>query len=187
LTGVYLDMPDLADEGWTIGGSSRKAGVGPSKRWARRLFSALYRQLGAPGTLTEHADGDAFDLDPAFDGSAHSWHRILVPLPGGEVVSHEAAIALSSGDRWIVIDFVCQSEGRDRLKAAAFDALHLRQRASVEPYLVYVRGARPELTRADVEAIAYPYAMVYGVDEEDLESGDPFGGLRSTLFALLSS
>lgn len=144
------------------------------------LWRALYRDVGRRGTLMEQPDGESFLLRTAFgDGVAHTPHRLLGPLPGGDVVSHEARLAIGwDGGPQLYVDVLHEAMGWGALKVAAFDALHLGARA--EPchgVLVFLRGAG-RMHRDDVESVAYPHGFLYGMHEDEARDERGFAALR---------
>lgn len=151
----------------------------------RALLRVLYRDFGVPGSYREAATGDSFDLQPAYgDGVVETDHRVAVPLPGGGITWHTLAVAVVVRERWVGIDFVRAAEGSEPLKARAFDLLHLKAaKPGSEAVLVLLRNSTggKGVGREEVDAVAYGYDYVFGMDETDADSDGAFNALRADL------
>lgn len=149
----------------------------------RALLRVLYRDFGVPGSYREAARGDGFDLQPAYgEGVVETDHRVAVPLPGGGVTWHTLAVAVVVGERWVGIDFVRAADGREPLKARAFDLLHLKAaRPGSEAVLVLLRASHGGVAREEVDAVAYGYDHVFGMDEAAADADGAFNALRADL------
>ncbi len=173
----------LADDGWHFGGEAPP----PRPNVAHVLWRAMYRDVGRPESLMEQPEGESFLVDSAYgNGAAHTPHRLLAPLPGGDITSHTADLAIGwEGGAWLYIDVIHEGDGLDLLKARAYDAIHLRTRPGCHPVLVWVRGG-DVIDRDTVEGLAHPYAFLFGMHADDAAHEGGFAALRAHITAWLA-
>lgn len=132
------------------------------------LLDALFKNLGQPGSLLEHPKGRSFNLSPEVgEGIVHSQYQVMAPMPTGGTVAHNADIVaeLENGS-FLYVDILDAHAKPGELKAAAFDAIHLKNRPK-KPHaiLVFVRLPRPTLEESQVETIGHPFDYIFGIDE----------------------
>ena len=144
------------------------------------LAEAVYHEVGKPGSLLHHPTGIAFQVRPGLgEGSGHTNHRVLVPLPGGQSTSHSADLAIElDGGALLVLDVLSSETTLAQVKAHAFDALQLRGISSCYAVLVFVQG-RGGLEREHVESVCHGYDHFFGVGADHARDPTKYTALRS--------
>ncbi len=146
------------------------------------LAEAVYHEVGRPGSLLQHGGGIGFQVRPGLgEGNGNSNHRVLVPLPGGHVTSHQADLCIElDGGAMLVLDVLTSESHLAQVKAHAFDALQLRGVSACYAVLVFVEGhGRGGLTREQVEGVCHGYDHFFGVRGDDARDPAKYAALRS--------
>ncbi|HLF17128.1 MAG TPA: hypothetical protein VI796_06845, partial [Candidatus Thermoplasmatota archaeon] len=153
------------------------------------IAHALYRDLGAEGTVLESPKGTSFALRSGVGrGEVRTPHAVLVPLPEGHVTPHQAdlVVELENG-ALLVLDVVTTGIRPEDLKGLAYDALQFRRLDRCFAVLVVVRVPRSALSQDQVQALGHGYDHFFGVTEDDARSEMKYAALRSRVAAWISA
>jgi hypothetical protein len=144
------------------------------------LAEAVYHEVGKSGSLLQHGTGVAFLVRPTLgEGNGHTNHRVLVPLPGGHVTSHQADLCIElDGGAMLVLDVLTSDSTLAQVKAHAFDALQLRGISSCYAVLVFLEG-RGGLSREQAESVCHGYDHFFGVPGDKATDTTKYAALRS--------
>jgi hypothetical protein len=152
------------------------------------LAEAVYHEVGRPGSLIQHPAGAGFLVREGLgEGSGHTNHRVLAPLPGGQSTAHTADLAIElDGGGLLVLDVLTSESTLAQVKAHAFDALQLRGVSQCYAVLVFVQG-RGGLLREQVESVCHGYDHFFGVAADHARDPARYAALRSRVAAWIKA
>jgi hypothetical protein len=135
------------------------------------LVSVLYARVGEPGTITGEKKNARFEIKKHMGGGTCAASSGMdYALPSGRKLSHLSDILITMpGGKHLAIELEWATDLTDRLKARAYDMLHLKQALGnkLSAIMVYLRAGTGGLSAEQVRAICYPFDQFIALEHQD--------------------